>query len=225
MKIMIAGGAGFLGRALTNSFLADHHQVWILTRNLRAKVPEGAHAVVWDAKTTGNWKHLVSEMDAVVHLTGRTLASWPWTRATKRALLESRVQPGLVLVSAIEEAARRPRVFIQQSGINHYGLGGELADESTPPADDFLAQLTVQWEDATRDVETLGVRRVITRSAVVLASRQGLFQLMALPVQLFVGGPLGDGKQAMPWIHIKDWVGAVRFLLHDENSRDRKSVV
>jgi uncharacterized protein (TIGR01777 family) len=218
MNVLIAGGAGFLGGALTRSLLADNHRVWILSRNLRAHLPEGAHRVLWDAKTTDNWGYLVDEMDAVVHLAGKSLASWPWTSSTKRLFVDSRVGPGLALASAIEKSTHRPRLFIQQSGINHYGLKGDLADEFTPPAGDFLAQLTVEWENATRQVEDLGLRRVISRSAVVLGRGEGLLPMMSLPVQLFFGGPLGEGTQAMPWIHIRDWVSAVRFLMQDESA-------
>jgi hypothetical protein len=214
---MIAGGSGFLGQALTRSLLADGHKVFILTRGVPVLV--GAQAVKWDAKTTNGWGHLVNEMDVVAHLAGKTLASWPWTAATKQAFHDSRVLPGLALAQAVLEADRRPGVFVQQSGINHYGLHGDIADESTPPGDDFLAQLTVKWEAATKSVKELGTRRVIVRSAVVLGKGEGLMPLMALPVKLFVGGPLGGGKFAMPWIHINDWVGAACHLIANDNAR------
>lgn len=223
MNVLIAGGSGFLGRALTHSFLADGHKVFILARGSR--VAKSAQAVQWDAKTTSGWEHLVNEMDVVIHLAGKTLASWPWTASMKRTFLDSRLLPGRALVRAIREAARRPGIFIQQSGINHYGLSGDPADESTPPADDFLAQLTVQFEAASQTVEDLGVRRIVLRSAVVLAEKGGLLPLMALPIRLFLGGPFGDGKHAVPWIHIKDWVGAVRFLVENNNARGAYNLI
>jgi uncharacterized protein (TIGR01777 family) len=215
MQILIAGGSGFLGTALKNS-LKDNHEVFILTRH----VSNHPNQIQWDGKTTKGWGHLINEMDAVVNLTGFGLQHWPWTERQKQKFVDSRVTPGLVLASAIQNAAYRPRVFLQTSGINRYGLRGEgIADEFTPPADDFLAQLTVKWEDATKAVEELGVRRVITRNAVVLARRGGLFPLMALPVRLFFGGKFGDGKQAAPWIHITDQTNAMRFLLENEDSQ------
>ncbi len=225
MKVLIAGGGGFLGTALTKSLLVDEHQVYLLSRKLDVKVPSGVEAVPWDGKTIEGWGELINEADVVVNLAGKSLSSWPWTEAMKSTFLHSRVMPGFALAEAIRKATRRPRVFIQQSGINYYGLRGELADESTPPADDFLAQLAVKWEHATKSVEELGVRRVVTRTAVVLAKKGGLMPLMALPVQLFAGGPLGSGKQATPWIHLYDWVGAVRFLVDDENARGAYNLV
>jgi uncharacterized protein len=216
MNVLIAGGSGFLGTALTKSLERDNHKVFILTRR-RSGNP---NHIQWDGKTTEGWAHIANEMDAVINLTGYGLEHWPWTKSQKRKFLDSRVLPGLVLASAIQNASRRPRVFLQTSGVNRYGLRGEgIADESTPPADDFLAQITVPWEDATQPVEELGVRRVIVRNAVVLAKRGGLFPLMSLPARLFFGGRFGDGIQAMPWIHLVDQIGAIRFLLENEAAR------
>lgn len=216
MKVLIAGGAGFLGRALTKSLTSDNHEVLILTRH----TPKRSNQFQWDGESTSGWGHLVNEVDAVANLTGFGLEHWPWTKRQKQKFIDSRVIPGRALVAAIQNASRRPEVFLQISGINHYGLRGEgVADETTPAADDFLAQMTVQWEAATQPVEDLGLRRIVTRTAVVLARGGGLFPLMALPVRLFFGGRFGDGRQAMPWIHRTDQVRAIRFLLQNSKTR------
>ena len=216
MKVLIAGGSGFLGRALRNSLVKDNHVVLVLTRRA-SKNPNEIH---WDGKTVNGWGQVVNDMDAVVNLTGYGLEHWPWTRRQKKRFLDSRVIPGRALVSAIQNAARRPRVFLQTSGINRYGLrGAGMADESTPPANDFLGQLTIPWEEATKPLEELGIRRVIARNAVVLARTGGLFPLMTLAPRLFFGGRFGDGQQAMPWIHLADHTNAMRFLLEQENAR------
>ena len=215
MNVLIAGGSGFLGSALSKSLEQDGHKVFILTRN-QPKRPNQIH---WDGKTTAGWGSRVNEMDVVVNLTGYGLEHWPWTKRQKPRFIDSRVIPGRALAAAVEEASRRPSVFLQISGINRYGLRNEgIADESTPPAADFPAQLTVVWEDATRSIEELGVRRVIARTAVVLSKRGGLFPLMALPVKIFFGGNFGDGTQATPWIHIDDQVNAIKFLLQNKNA-------
>jgi uncharacterized protein (TIGR01777 family) len=216
MKVLIAGGSGFLGTALKKSLLKANHDVFILTRRNSKDV----HEIQWDGKTPSGWGRLINEMDAVVNLTGVGLEHWPWTKRQKQRFVDSRVLPGLALVSAIQNAARRPRVFLQTSGVNRYGLRGQaIADESTPPSVDFLGQLTVKMEEATAPVEELGVRRVIARSAVVLASHRGMFPLMSLAPRLFFGGKFGDGKQAMPWIHIEDQTNAMHFLLENEDAR------
>jgi uncharacterized protein (TIGR01777 family) len=219
MKVLIAGGSGFMGSHLIESFVADSHQVLVLSRNPKQKI-KGAQIVVWDGKTTHGWKQVVEEMDAVINLSGLSLHNWPWTERKKQRFHDSRVQPGHALASAIKNASRRPDVLVQISGINHYGLRGEEpADEFTPPADDYLAQLTVAWEDATKSVEEVGVRHVVCRTAVVLARDAILLWLMALPVRLFFGGRFGSGKQALPWIHIEDQIGAIRFLVDHPDAR------
>ncbi len=210
MNVLIAGGSGFLGTFLANSFADDGHKVRILTRGQ----PNRSEEIKWDGVSTGGWSAVINDTDIVINLTGYALAHWPWTKTRKQRFRDSRVLPGQALVSAIKAASHRPRVFIQASGINWYGLRGEgVADETTPAANDFLAQLTVEWEASTAGIETLGVRRITLRQAVVLAKHGGLFPMMALPVRLFVGGPIGDGGQAVPWIHIADQVGAIRFLI------------
>jgi uncharacterized protein len=216
MKILIAGGDGFIGRALEALLKQENHEVYILTR----RTPKNDRQIQWDGRTAQGWGPRMNDMDAVVNLTGYGLEHWPWTKRQKEKFESSRVEPGRALVSAIETASRRPKVFLQVSGINHYGLRGDgIADESTPAANDYLAQLTVRWEAATQAVEEMDVRRIVVRAAVVLAKRGGLFPLMALPVRLFFGGKLGDGTQAMPWIHQADMVRAMSFLLQNETSR------
>ena len=217
MNIMISGGTGLLGTALTKALLADGHKVFILSRTDKKR--SDVQIMKWDARTTDGWGHLVNEMDVVIHLAGRSTSAWPWSAANKKSFEDSRILPGLALAQAIQAATRRPSLFVQVSGINHYGLHGDLADESTPPGDDFLAQLTVKWEGATQSVEGLGVRRLVLRTPPVLSRDNVIMKLIALPVQLFVGGPIGSGKQPFPWIHIKDWVSAVRYLMADESAR------
>jgi uncharacterized protein (TIGR01777 family) len=225
MKVLIAGGSGFMGKHLIKSLTADSHQVWILSRNPNLKI-NGVQVVGWDGKTTSGWGNIINEMDAVVNLSGLSTSNWPWTENKKEKFRTSRVQPGQALATVIKDAFHRPEVFIQISGINHYGLRGEgIADESTPPGNDYLAQLTVDWENASQSVEDLGVRYVVCRTAVVLARDAILMWLMALPVRLFVGGRFGSGEQAMPWIHIDDQIGAIRFLMAHPEARGPYNLV
>ena len=215
MKVLIAGGKGFLGSALRRCLEESGHEVRVLTRH----EPASPQEMRWDGRSPGSWTQSVEETDAVVHVTGHGLDHWPWNRRQKQRFLDSRVNPGKALAAAIVAAKRKPAAFVQVSGVHYYGAKGEgVADEGWPAGDDFLAQLTVQWEEATRPVEQAGVRRAIARSAVVLSNRGGLFPLMALPVRLWAGGPLGGGKQPVPWIHIQDEVEALRFVLENERA-------
>jgi hypothetical protein len=191
MRVLIAGGGGMLGGALARLLHASGHQVRVLTRRPARRTDE-AH---WDGQGPGNWEKVLEDSDAVVNASGYGLEHWPWSQAMKRRFISSRVQPGRALAAAIARSDRRPGIFIQFSGINRYGLRGTtIADESMPAADDFLAQLTLEWEGATTPLRELGVRHVIVRNAVVLHRNQGLFPLMALPSRLFVGGRFGSGS-------------------------------
>jgi uncharacterized protein (TIGR01777 family) len=222
MKVLIAGGTGFLGRSLAASLRADGHDTVILTR----RRPSAAFQLQWDGHTTCGWDHVVNEVDAVVHLTGYGLAHWPWSDRRKRRFADSCVLPAQALVSAIEKASRRPRVFLHHSGINYYGLRGDtVADESTPPAADFLARLNIEAENASRSCENFGIRQIIVRSAVVLANGEGLFPLMALSVRLFFGGRFGGGGQSFNWIHIVDHIRAMRFLLENKAARGAYNLI
>jgi uncharacterized protein (TIGR01777 family) len=220
MNLLIVGGTGLIGRALTKSLLAGGHKVWTLTRNPEQVVlPLGAAVVGWDGRTVQGWGELVNEMDAIVNLAGVNMASWPWTESRKQSFWNSRVWAGQAVTEAIRLAKKKPAVLIQSSGINHYGLRGATATESTHPADDFLARLTVAWEFSSQPVEELGVRRAIIRTAVVLERKNIIMKLMELPARFFFGGRLGSGRQFLPWIHLADEVGAIRFLLDQERAR------
>ena len=218
MNILIAGGSGFLGRSLTSGLIAAGENVWILSRQESLAFSPHVQVLRWDGRSPAGWGQRMNDMDVVVHLAGRTLASWPWTASKRRVFHDSRVLPGQALVASIAKADRKPRLFIQQSGVNFYGLRGSPADESTPPETDYLSRLTVQVEDATRKVEDHGVRHIALRSAVVISRMNILLRLMALPVYLFLGGPIGSGKQAMPWIHVQDWVNAVLHLIRSPDA-------
>ena len=224
MKILIAGGGGFLGNHLIKSLVADNHQVWVLSRS--QKQVQGTKSIQWDGQTIQGWGSMINNMDVVVNLAGISLNSWPWSKGKKRRFHDSRVQPGHALADAIEAASHKPKVFVQISGINHYGLRGEgIADESTPPAEDYLAHLTVDWEEATQSVEALGVRRIVCRTAIVLAKDAILLWLMALPARLFFGGKLGRGDQALPWIHINDQIGAMKFLIENKDANGAYNLI
>ncbi len=220
MRILISGGTGMIGRALTKSLLAEGHQVWVLTRNPGAALlQEGARAVGWDGKTSAGWGELVSQMDAVVNLVGERTSKWPWTKRQKGRFWNSRVDGGRALVEAIQAASPRPKVLIQASGVNYYGSRDLTpATEADAPGNNFLSELCKAWEGSTDPVEKMGLRRVIVRSAIVLSAREGILPIMMFPVKLFVGGRFGNGRQGLPWIHLEDEIAAIRFLLKNPDA-------
>jgi uncharacterized protein (TIGR01777 family) len=197
----------------------DGHEVFILTRSPgKTHLPAEAVVIGWDGRTSSGWGERMNDMDAVVNLVGERLSKWPWTTHQRNRFMESRVNGGRALTEAIRKANKRPRALIQASGINYYGPqeGSNPVTEAAPRGNDFLADLCKKWEEATQPVEELGVRRVIIRSAIVLNSHDGILPIMMLPDRFFIGGRLGNGKQGLSWIHQKDEVAAIRFLLENE---------
>ena len=216
MRVLIAGGAGFVGGALANHLRAVGHDVWILSRAAGGRPAPGT--LRWDGKTSSGWAYIVDECDAIINMCGKALSSWPWTARQKRAFINSRVEPGRALVEAVRAAARPPRVLLQISGIGYYGPDGGTADESTPAGRDYISSIPIEMERATEPVREIGTRHIALRSAVVLARDGGSLPFVALPMRLFFGGPIGTGSQAMNWIHSADFLSSIRFLLEHDSA-------
>jgi uncharacterized protein (TIGR01777 family) len=221
MRVLITGGTGLIGTALINSLLEEGHQVWALTRNPQTDyLFKGAAMIHWDGKSTTGWGDLVSQMDTIVNLAGESIGAGPWTRERKARILASRVDAGNAIAEAIRQSNSRPRVLIQASAVGFYGMSEEkLVTEDSPAGSGFLTDICLAWEASTRSVEEMGVRRAIIRTGVVLSPENGAMARMMLPFKLFAGGPLGNGKQGLPWIHLSDEVAAIRFLIENENAR------
>lgn len=222
MKVMIAGGSGLIGLALTRSLIDDGYEVWLLSRNTgKVRLEKGVNALEWDGRTVEHqWLDVFGQMDVVVNLAGATIGQWPWSQAHKKEILQSRVDAGRTISKAFEKCSPRPPVLLQASGVGYYGpRDSEPMHEESPAGSDFLSTVAINWESATRVVDTMGVRRVILRTGLVLARDGGVLPLMALPVRLLVGGPIGSGKQGISWIHIRDQVRAIRFLMENDRAR------
>ena len=219
MRILIMGGGGLIGRALADELACHDNQVIILSRRPEriAGLPPGVSAEKWDGRSSESWHSLADGADAIVNLAGESIGSGRWTNERKHVILESRLNAGHAVVQAVEAAARKPCVVIQASGIGYDGPGSDAEiTEETPPGQDFLAQLAVEWESSTSALDALGVRRAVIRTGVVLSAQGGALPRMLLPFRFFVGGRLGNGQQWFPWIHIADEVGAIRFLIENE---------
>src|SRR5437879_2567215 len=147
MKVIVAGGTGFLGRPLVEALAANQHDVVVLTRG-GAAAPAGARAVQWDPNGgTGRWAAELDGASAVVNLAGESIAARRWSAEHKRRILDSRINATHSLVGAIDAAASRPAVFISGSAVGYYGpLGDEIVTETTPAGSDFLARVCAQWE-------------------------------------------------------------------------------
>ena len=179
-------------------------------------MPDGVRVVRWDARTAEGWSGLADGAEAIINLAGASL-NRRWTPHNKRLIRDSRLNAGRAVVDAVERAETKPKAVIQASGAGCYGpQGDKIVTEETEFDDGFLGRAAAQWEASTAAVEAMGVRRAIIRSGVVLNMDGGALPLLALPYRLFVGGPLGSGDQWLPWIHMKDEVRAIRFLMENE---------
>ncbi len=222
MRIIITGGTGMIGRSLCRLLLSANHLVTVLSRNPDevSGMPEGLRVEKWDGKSTTGWGHLVDGADAVINLAGAGIADSAWTTKRKQVIRESRIQAGLAVRDAIQAAKNKPKVLIQSSAVGYYGAqnSDEKLTEAAPVGKDFLANVCFDWEMSTASVTSLGVRRPILRTGIVLSKRGGALAKMMLPFKFFAGGPLGNGKQWMPWIHLTDEVRAIRFLLENPDA-------
>lgn len=169
----------------------------------------------WTPERPGAWMDHVDGADAVVHLAGASVADGRWTPERKAELRSSRVTSTRLLAQAIGKAKRKPSVFVSVSGVGHYGMrtGDRIVTEDDPVGDDFLARLTEEWEAAAQPARDAGVRTCHPRLGLVLGRGGGLYGKLAPIYKAFVGGPLGDGTQYVPWVHLRDVVSAMSTML------------
>ncbi|HWR66232.1 MAG TPA: TIGR01777 family oxidoreductase [Bellilinea sp.] len=219
MRYLIACGSGMIGTALTRRLVAKGHTVTILSRNPAAhSAPTGVTLVQWDGKSATGWGQLLNVTDAVVNLGGVNLGGGLWTKKRRKQLISSRLDSGKALVDAFTVAEHKPEVLLQASASGYYRPAGDvILEESSTPGTDFQGDLVQRWEESTRAVEALGVRRVVSRSAPVLVRGGLILTMFLLPFRMFVGGPLGGGRQYLSWIHIHDEVEGLLFLLTNKN--------
>ena len=210
MKIIIAGGTGFLGTPLTARLASEGHDVVILTRRARAS-GAAAREVGWTPDgAVGPWSAELDGADAVVNLAGESIAGRRWSPAHKQAILDSRVRATRSLAAAIAGASQPPSVFVSGSAVGYYGpRGDEVVTEATPPGRDFLAGVAVQWEDEAGRAAGPRTRVVCVRTGLVLERDGGALPQMLPPFKFGVGGPVGSGRQYWSWIHRVDWIDLV----------------
>jgi uncharacterized protein (TIGR01777 family) len=214
MKIVIAGGTGFLGTALADALSQDRHDVVVLTR--RAPGPPGPRRVVrWTPNgRLGDWAREIDGAGVVINLAGESIAAKRWSAAQKERIFDSRVNATRSLTAAIRGAASPPVLFVSGSAVGYYGpLGDEVATEETPPGVDFLATVCVRWEAEAAEAASARTRVAMIRTGLVLDRHGGALKQMLPPFRVGAGGPVGTGRQYWPWIHVRDWVDLVRWTI------------
>jgi uncharacterized protein (TIGR01777 family) len=221
-RVIITGATGFIGKALCRRLAEQGYEIIALSRNLekgKKVLGKDVQVVEWNGKNSRGWLGYVEGAQAILNLAGESLASGRWTEEKKQSILQSRLDAGKAVVEAARLAKKKPKVFVQASAIGYYGLRrDEVCDESSSPGEGFLSQVSRKWELSTQEVEAQKIRRVIIRTGIVLGREGGAFVRLEKPFRLFVGGPLGSGKQWFSWIHLDDEVNAIIFLMEREDS-------
>jgi uncharacterized protein (TIGR01777 family) len=211
MKIVVSGSHGLVGKALINALTAEGHEIVRLVRN-----KPNAAEIEWHPNQAKLDASSLEGLDAVVHLAGESIASGRWSEAKKRAIRDSRVKGTSLLSEALAQLSRPPAVFVSASAIGYYGnRGDELLTENSAPGNDFLANVCIEWENATRAAMEKGIRTVHARFGIILDANEGALGKMLTPFRMGVGGRVGNGKQWMSWIAIDDVVNGLKFLIED----------
>ncbi|MBE9125897.1 MULTISPECIES: TIGR01777 family oxidoreductase [unclassified Coleofasciculus] len=211
MKVAVTGATGFVGSRLVERLLSQGHQPLILTRNrgTAAGLFPNVEIVAYTPTESGSWQQAIAGCDGVVNLAGEPIAESRWTSEQKQEILNSRKLGTRKIVEAIAKAEPKPRVLINASAIGYYGTSETATfDETSPSGNDFLAQVCQAWEAEAQNVKDAGVRLVILRLGIVLGNG-GALAKMITPFNLFVGGPIGSGRQWFSWIHRDDLVSLI----------------
>ena len=209
MRIAVSGSTGFIGSQLVTALGRDGHDI---VRIVRSKARSGD--IQWSPDEGRIDAAALEGSEAVIHLAAENVGQ-RWTESTRRKIRESRKRGTTLLAEAVAKLQRPPRVMLSASAIGFYGAdrGDEILDESSPPGEDFMADVAVEWEAATEPAASRGIRVVRTRFGVVLDPAGGMLHRVLPVFRLRLGGKLGDGKQWMSWISLEDLIEAIRFIL------------
>lgn len=220
MKILVTGATGFIGKQVLLLMRERGHEVVVLTRDSESagvRLPIACKVFAWDPMRSEPPAEALHGVDAIVNLAGENIAGGRWTQARKTELFRSRILSTSYLVQAIGKLGTKPRVFVSASAVGIYGnRGAEELEESSARGAGTLADLCQGWEDAIFKAETLGVRTVALRIGVVLGKEGGAMKMMLPPFRLGLGGPLGDGRQWMSWVHVRDVAGLILHAIENE---------
>jgi uncharacterized protein (TIGR01777 family) len=213
MKVAVTGSSGLIGSALVPFLTAGGHEV----RRLVRRAPRGKDEIRWDPTKDEIDAAALEGVDAVVNLSGESVAGGRWTDARKARIRDSRIESTRTLARALASLKRKPKVLLSASAIGYYGdQREEWVTESSPPADDFLARLAVDWETAAAPAAEAGIRVAHPRIGVVLSPAGGALGKLLPPFRLGLGGVVGPGRQYMSWVALDDVLGALHHALVDD---------
>jgi uncharacterized protein (TIGR01777 family) len=209
--ILITGGTGLIGTALTKALVAKGYDVIILSRSEKKSSQPNISYAVWDVSKQTIDEKAIRKADYIIHLAGANVGEKRWTSKRKKEIVDSRVDSGRLLVKALKEIPNKIKAVISSSAMGYYGPDRQISNpqpfaETNPPYDDFLATTVVQWENAIKPVQDLGKRLVFLRTGIVLSNDGGAYNEFKKPLKFGIASILGSGKQTVSWIHIDDLI-------------------
>lgn len=216
--VLITGGTGLIGTALTTALVQKDYDVIILSRSKKSSTQKKISYAVWDIVNQTIDENAIKNADYIVHLAGANVAEGRWTDDRKKEIVESRVDSGKLLITALTNVSNKIKAVISSSAIGYYGPDltsnhsakgeGKMPPfiETDPPHNDFLATTVVRWEEAIEPAKNLGKRLVLLRTGIVLSNGGGAYKEFKKPLQFGIAPVLGNGKQIVSWIHVDDLV-------------------
>lgn len=225
MRVVIAGGSGFIGNALTEKLIQEGHEVYILTRNLKETKKKVTY-IEWLTEKSKPEEHL-DNIDVFINLAGESIGDSRWSAERKKRILKSRIHATRASIQLLKKLPQKPGVFINASAIGYYGssLTETFTETSNSAEENFLSKVTKEWEQEAHSANELGIRTVLARIGLVLDKNAGALPKMVLPYKLFAGGNLGSGEQWYSWIHLDDLISLFLFAIHNQNIRGPLNVV
>lgn len=212
MKIIIAGGTGFLGENLEKYFTEKENQVYILTRK-----PKRSNEIYWDAKTIGEWKNILEKADVLINLTGKSV-DCRYHEKNKQEIYSSRMESTHLLQQAVDRCSEKPKIWLNASSATIYVHSEKYlnTEENGIIGDDFSMNICKSWEKEFFKIKNEGIRKVALRTSIVLGNRGGAFPKLKMITKLGLGGKQGRGNQRVSWIHIDDFCKAVEWIINNE---------
>jgi uncharacterized protein len=220
--MLITGGTGLVGKALSKALLECGHHVIILSRTPKKSSHSYLSYASWDVEKMEIDKSAIAQADHIIHLAGASVAEKRWSDRRKKEIRDSRVESGNLLVKSLKEINNKVKTVISASAIGYYGPDPAIPNphpftEDDPPADNFLGEICREWEEAIQPVAYMDKRLVKLRIGIVLSNEEGMVKEFKKPLRFGIASILGNGKQMISWIHIDDLVNMFLFALDNEH--------